>query len=128
MSTTIRRNAHKKIRDILYRCEFLRVFKYDDMGDTLAEVTAHDVIAAGHDYEFERVYLDDDGCIHCVINRNWSYTGYPTFEHAAKKMTPHAVAKYRIEERIAARDSAGPFDPSPPGVSNSRWLAMNNVD
>lgn len=103
MSTTIRRNATKRISDILNSCEFLRVFKYDDMGDDNKEVTAADVIAAGQQYEFDRVYLDESGCIHCVINRNWSYTGYPTLELARDKMTASAVAKYRIEERIAAR-------------------------
>ena len=103
MSTTIRRNATKRISDILNNCEFLRVFKYDDMGDDNKEVTAADVIAAGQQYEFDRVYVDESGCIHCVINRNLSYTGYPTLELARDKMTAPAVAKYRIEERIAAR-------------------------
>lgn len=80
MPTTIRKNAFGKIANILAGCEFIRCSKFDDMSD--------------------------DGCLTCVVCRNWIYTAYPTLERAVDGLTDHARARYNLNARIAAKREA----------------------
>lgn len=89
MSTTIRKNAFQKIHNILSGCVLIRQFKYDDMGNDMQTVSADDVIAAGREYEFDRVSETDDQ-IRCSIHRNFAFTGYKSIDGARRTMTPRA--------------------------------------
>lgn len=100
MYTTIRRNAFGKISKILADCKFIRVYRYDDMGDESREVDADDVLEAGRDCGFERVSLTENGVLTLTIHRGYSFTAYPSLEVAAASMTPQAVEKYNLKSRL----------------------------
>jgi|SRR5579864_1910723 len=94
MSTTIRKNATKRIESLLRSAIMIREYRYDDMGDKVGQVDVERVLFCGQEYEFRRVYVDDAGTLHLVIHGNWSFTAYATVEGARRSLTPQAFAKY----------------------------------
>lgn len=102
MTTTIRKNAFKKIESLLAGCEFIREFRYDDMGDTSREVTAAHCLATGKEFEFDRVTVSECGVVRLSIHGNWSFTAYPTKEIAARSLTKLACEKFGLPVEFAA--------------------------
>lgn len=92
---TIRRNAFKTIAAILAECPLITEFKYDDMGDTNRRLTAEQALATGKEFEFDRVYHDENA-IRLSIHQNWTITGWKSIEAAKHNMTEFAQRKYGI--------------------------------
>jgi hypothetical protein len=92
MSTTIRKNARKKIGAILDAAVLIREVRIDDMTDTNETVTPAVVMCCLHDAD--RVYLDAAGTLHIVDHRNHFWTAYPSVEVARQQLTTPAFTKY----------------------------------
>lgn len=90
---TIRKNAHKRILQILNAAVLIKEFKYDDHGDTADVATPFRVLTVGKEFEFDRIKsFGDVTTFH--VHRNWSFTAYGTVEAARRNLTPQAFAKY----------------------------------
>lgn len=110
MSTTIRKNATKRIEGVLRAAVLVREFKTDDMDDYSGKCTVEHVMSFLSDRMcgIDRVYLDDSGSLHLVIHQNWSFTAYPSIAVARHQLTAPAFAKYfPAEAALEACRAAG---------------------
>ena len=98
-ATTIRRNAFNRMQTLLDSAILIRQFKQDDMGDENKVVSADDVLSAGREYGFERVYTRD-GCTVFSIHRNWQFTAYESEAAARSNLTPQAFLRYFPQYRV----------------------------
>lgn len=98
---TVRKNAKKKIQEIINKAVFIKVFEQGEMTDRMEAVTAKElkeVISTPSNYDGLEISDNEDGSFSfTIIRRCWNYTVYHNWEAAEASLAPEAYNEYRSQ-------------------------------